>query len=114
MIDTKKAHTGRCRMAIVTTAIAAVLLCGGRASAWAASAGAPTPPATQVAAGTSEGSSNRGMTPAATTAPPIADSYAKRETNARNLEQFKGGDVVIVGTTGVVVVLLLLIILLSL
>jgi hypothetical protein len=54
------------------------------------------------------------MTPAATTSSPIADQYAQRETSARNLEQFKGGDVIIIGSTGVIVVLLLLIILLAL
>jgi hypothetical protein len=113
-MGTKETRTGRCRIAIVTTAIAAVLLCGGRASAWAASAGTPTPPAAQAGEGTSEGSANRGMTPAATTPSPIADRYAERETSARNLENFKGGDVVIVGSTGVIIVLLLIIIILSL
>jgi hypothetical protein len=114
MIGTKEARTARCRNAIVTAAIAAVLLCGGRASAWAASTGTPTPPAAQVSAGTARGSANRGMTPAATTSSPIADQYAQRETSARNLEQFKGGDVIIIGSTGVIVVLLLLLILLAL
>ena len=114
MSGTKEARTARCRNAIITAAIAAVLLCGGRASAWAASAGTPTPPATQASAATSTGSSNRGATPAATTSSPIADQYAERETSARNLEQFKGGDVVIIGSTGVIVVLLLIIIMLAL
>jgi hypothetical protein len=44
----------------------------------------------------------------------VAGSYADREANARELENFKGGDVVIVGSAGLVVVLLLVIILLSL
>ena len=113
MSGTKEARTARCRNAIVTAAIAAVLLCGGRASAWAASAGTPTPPATQASAVTSP-VSNRGATPAETTSSPIAERYAERETSARNLEQFKGGDVVIIGTTGVIVVLLLIIIILAL
>lgn len=113
MSGTKEARTARYRNAIVTAAIAAVLLCGGRASAWAASAGTPAPPATQASAATFPGS-DRGATPAAATSSPIADQYAERETSARNLEQFKGGDVVIIGSTGVIVVLLLIIILLSL
>jgi len=114
MSGTKEARTARCRNAIVTAAIAAVLLCGGRASAWAANAGTPTPPATQPSTATSTSSSNRGPTAAATTSSAIADQYAERETSARNLEQFKGGDVVIIGSTGVIVVLLLIIILLAL
>ena len=113
MMATKEARSTRFRTAIVSAAIAAVLLCGGRASAWAASAGTPTPPATQASAVTSP-VSNRGATPAETTSSPIAERYAERETSARNLEQFKGGDVVIIGSTGVIVVLLLIIILLAL
>ena len=113
MIGTKEARIPRCRTAIVSAAIAAVLLCGGRASAWAA-AGTPTAPAAQVGAATSAGASDRGTTPGATSSSALADRYAQRETSARNLEQFKGGDVVIVGSTGVIIVLLLIIIILAL
>jgi hypothetical protein len=113
MIRTSGTRSARCRNAIVTAAIAVVVLCGGRASAWAASNGSPTPPAVSAGASSAQGSA-RGPPQAATPAPPLADRYADRETNARDLEKFKGGDVVIVGSAGVIVVLLLLIILLSL
>lgn len=113
MTLTNGTRAARCRNAIVTVAIAAILLCAGRASAWAATTETPAPPIAPVAAGSAEGPSTRG-TPATTNAPPVAQSYADREANARDLENFKGGDVVIIGSTGVIVVLLLIIILLSL
>jgi|KBSMisStandDraft_5_1062788.scaffolds.fasta_scaffold2425427_1 hypothetical protein len=115
MTGTNPTRIARCQHAIVTAAIAAIVLCGGRASAWAATKGMPpSPPALNVGAGTPEGSSNRAPAQAATTAPAVADRYAERETSARNLENFKGGDVIIVGSTGVIIVLLVIIILLSL
>jgi hypothetical protein len=113
MTLTNGMRAARCRNAIVTVAIAVILLCAGRASAWAATSEASVPPLAPVAAGALQGSSTRG-TPATSNAPLVADSYADREANARELENFKGGDVVIIGGTGLVVVLLLLIILLSL
>ncbi len=106
-------RAARCRNAIVTVAIAVILLCAGRASAWAATSEMPAPPIAPVAAGSPQGPSTRG-TPATTNAPLVAGSYEDREANARELENFKGGDVVIIGSTGLVVVLLLVIILLSL
>lgn len=110
MSQNSATRAARYRSAIVAGAIAVIVLCGGRASAWAATSGTPVVPA---AASTAQGSANR-ETPSATTAPGLADKYAERGTSARNLENFKGGDVVIVSTTGVIVVLLLIIILLSL
>jgi hypothetical protein len=112
MTLTNATRAARCRNAIVTVAIAVILLCAGRASAWAATSEMP-PPISPVAAGSSEGPSTRG-TPATGHARSVAESYADREASARNLESFKGGDVVIVGSTGVIVVLLVIIILLSL
>ena len=108
MTRTNSTRAARCRSAIVTVAIAVILSCAGRASAWAAPSETPAPPIAPVAAGSAQASSTRGA-PA-----PVADRYADREANARELENFKGGDVVIVGTTGVIVVLLVIIILLSL
>jgi hypothetical protein len=113
MTKTNGRTSARCRNAIVTAAIAIVVLCGGRASAWAAGKGMPAPPAVSASTATIESGTNRG-TPAATAASPMTDSYADRETSARDLQKFKGGDVVIVGTTGVIVALLVVIILLSL
>ena len=112
MIGTNGTRMARCRYAIVTAAIAGVLLCGGRASAWAATSSGT--PAAQVGENPSASSSSRATTPAAPTSSSVADRYAQRETSARNLESFKGGDVVIVGSGGVIIVLLLIIIILSL
>ena len=114
MIRTNGTRAARYRNAIVTAAIAIVVLCGGRASAWAASTGMPATPVASATTGTAEGLPTRGATPATPTAPPMADSYADRETSARDLAKFKGGDIVIIGSTGVIVVLLVVIILLSL
>jgi hypothetical protein len=67
-----------------------------------------------MAAGASESSPNRATTRSATTAPSIAETYADREANARDLENFKGGDIVIIGSGGAIVLLLVIIILLVL
>lgn len=111
MTRTNGKCAARCRNAIVTVAIAVVMLCGGRASAWAASNG---PPAASEGAGTSAESSHRGASPPATTAPTLADRYADRETNARDLEKFQGGDIVIIGSGGAILVLLIIILLITL
>ena len=113
MIKTNGTRAARCRSAIVAGAIAVIVLCAGRGSAWAASNGPPAVPAVPACATAAESSSNLETTPPATAAP-LASRYADREARARNLENFKGGDVVIVGSTGVIVVLLVIIILLSL
>jgi len=101
----------RYRNLLVTAAIAIVVLCGGRASAWAAGKGMAAPPA---GADIAEVSSTRGTAPGAPMAPKMAEKYADRETSARDLEKFKGGDIVIIGSGGAVIVLLLIIILIAL
>jgi hypothetical protein len=110
MIRNNEKCAARFRNALVTAAIATIVLCGGRASAWAASKGMPTPPV----ASTDTGTSDRGTTSAATTATAPAGNYADRETSARDLENFKGGDIVIIGSTGAVLVLLVVILVLLL
>jgi hypothetical protein len=108
MIRNNEKRTARYRNALVSAAIATIVLCGGRASAWAASQGVPPAPAASTEAATS----GRGTT--ATTAPALAGNYADREASARDLENFKGGDVVIIGSTGLIVVLLVVILVLLL
>ncbi len=104
----------RYRNAIVTAAIAIVVLCGGRASAWAAGKGVPAPPAASTGTDIAEISSTRGTAPGAAMAPKTAEKYADRETSARDLEKFKGGDIVIIGSGGAILVLLLIIIIIAL
>jgi hypothetical protein len=109
MVRNNGTRAARLRTALVAAAIATIVLCGGRASAWAASKGMPTPPP----AATETSMSARG-TPATSARSAPAGNYAERETSARDLEKFKGGDVVIIGSTGVIVVLLVVIIVLLL
>lgn len=42
--------------------------------------------------------------------PSLDDTYAAREAKSKNLEAFKGGDVVIIGSTTVIIVLLIVLI----
>jgi len=99
----------------VTAVVAAMMvLCTGRGSAWAADPRVPAPAAAAATAATGERQASGTTAAEAPTATSLADSYAAREANARDLENFRGGDVVIVGTTGLIVVLLVIIILLSL
>ena len=116
MMRTNRTVAARCRDAIVTAAVAAMMvLCTGRGSAWAADQRAPTPSAAPAtAAGTSEGPASGAAVAEGPIAASLADSYAAREANAQDLQNFRGGDIVIVGTTGLIVVLLVIIILLSL
>jgi hypothetical protein len=43
--------------------------------------------------------------------PSMEDTYAAREATSKNLETFKGGDVVIIGSTALIIVLLVILIL---
>ena len=42
--------------------------------------------------------------------PSVEQGYASREASAKGLENFKGGDVVIIGSTGLILVLLIILI----
>ena len=52
-----------------------------------------------------------GARPDRAPAPTMDQSYASREAEAKSLESFKGGDVVIIGSTGLVILLLVILIL---
>jgi hypothetical protein len=88
----------------------ALVLTGGRASCWAAqpasAATASDPVGRSTPSQTAAASSPAAATPAST-----ADGYAAREAQAKELENFRGGDVVIIGSTGVIILLLVLLIL---
>jgi hypothetical protein len=115
MMPINRTGVARCRNAIVSVAVAAMMvLCSGRGTAWAADKSAPTPSAAPETAGTRDGPASGVTVAEGATTPSLAETYATREANARELQNFRGGDVVIVGTTGVIVVLLVIIILLSL
>jgi hypothetical protein len=95
------------------TAVFAVAfaLWGGRTNAWAASTGSPsrTSPAAQTTSADSR--PTLAHVPQSPGSASLEDSYASREASSKNLEQFKGGDVVIIGSGGLVIVLLVILIL---
>ena len=94
-------------MAGILTLFSVVL--GGQAASWAnqstAPIAAPRSPVTEGAA--TEASSS------AASSSSIDQTYAARESQAKGLEQFKGGDIVIVGAGGLIVVLLIILILVT-
>jgi hypothetical protein len=113
MMPISGSRAARYRTAIFTVAVGAMLVvCSGRGAAWAATNNKESTRAAHSAVPTAPQRSQ------ATTPMPVGPSlvadYAEREASAPDLQNFQGGDVVIVGTTGVIVVLLLVIILLSL
>jgi hypothetical protein len=113
MIAISRSRAARYRSAIVTVAVGAMLVvCGGRGSAWAATNNQEATPAAHSAVPT--GPQRPQATAPMPVGPSLVESYAEREASAPDLQNFQGGDVVIVGTTGLIVVLLLVIILLSL
>src|SRR4051812_47207037 len=111
-VGAARRRDSRWRDAIVTAVVTAMLvLCSGRGSAWAMDKPAPAPSAAPATAAIGEGPASGATATEAPTGPSLADTYAAREASARDLENFRGGDVVIVGTTGLIVVLLVIIIL---
>lgn len=101
------------RVLIAAMTMAAVL-CGGVASSSATQQSFTG----RVPVQEGDPASSRSTAPASAPAssPDLAameGSYASREASAKNLENFRGGDVVIVGTTGLIIVLLILLIILT-
>ena len=95
----------RSRYRLLTFALAlGVYLCAGQATSQAAQppVAAAAPVAQSSAPATSHPSSP---------APGSAESYAAREVSAKDLENFRGGDIVIIGSTGAIILLLVLLIL---
>jgi hypothetical protein len=87
----------------------ALVLTSGRASCWAAqSAAAASDP---VGSRSAPSETAAASSPAAGTPASTAEGYAAREAQAKDLENFRGGDVVIIGSTGLVILLLVLLIL---
>ena len=93
----------------VLTVVMAVTfaLWGGQATSWAAQPGAPTSPQAEARGGAAR---PRAQTPAAAAPSPssIDEGYASREAAAPDLQSFKGGDVVIIGSTGLVLILVII------
>jgi hypothetical protein len=101
--------TSRYRRHILTAimVVTSVFL-GGGVSSWASQ---PAPPANSAPVQSSGSESQTTVAPPATHAPSLEETYAAREAAAKDLEPFKGGDLVIVGSGGLVLVLLIILIL---
>jgi hypothetical protein len=84
------------------------MVLGAQAPSWAKPVGKPM--AAEVGASPS-GAEPVALSPAPSSAPSMDETYGAREAKSKPLEQFKGGDVVIIGSTGVVIILLVLLIL---
>jgi hypothetical protein len=112
MMGTDATHEFRWYRPILTAVVVLVLaLTGGRASCWASPAaaaaprgaepaGQPTPPASPATSAAAPGASAS-----------VGQTYASREANAKSLQNFQGGDIVIIGSGGLVLVLVILLIL---
>jgi hypothetical protein len=84
----------------------ALTLTFGTTDAWAKTAA--TAPVTETASETS----TRAPETTQATQPSFEDAYAQREQATPGLENFEGGDIVIIGSTGLIILLLILLILL--
>jgi hypothetical protein len=95
------------RRALVATFAIAVTLLGAQATSWAAAGERAAAPAGQV------DGAGAGPSPAekAPLQPSMAERYAAREATSKNLETFKGGDVVIIGSSALVIVLIVVLVL---
>lgn len=85
----------------------ALTLTFGTTDAWAKTAA--TAPVTQAA---SEASTRSSSETTKTSQPSFDDAYAQREQATPGLENFEGGDIVVIGSTGLIILLLILLILL--
>jgi hypothetical protein len=82
------------------------MVLGAQSPSWAKPVGKPM--ASEVSP---SGAGPVALSPAPSSAPSMDETYGAREAKSKPLEQFKGGDVVIIGSTGVVIILLVLLIL---
>jgi hypothetical protein len=100
------------RRLLPVSAALALTFTFGTADAWA-KGNPPAPPAVEAPAETAPRTE-----PTAPQSPipgfDFADSYAVREANAAALQDFEGGDVVIIGSGGLILVLLIVLIILLL
>jgi hypothetical protein len=116
MIPTNMNRCFRQRVKNLSAAVAVALtLLAGQAASWAGQPGSPAGAAAVQAADA------KSIVPQEQTSSPISSTdetgrtYASREAAAKTngLENFKGGDVVIVGAGGLIVVLLIILIIVA-
>jgi hypothetical protein len=106
------------RSPLMTVTLAVVFaLMGAYSPAWAAPA-APTQDSSPFRGGGERGDPTAQGRPASSQPGNLASaeeqSYAAREASAKDLENFKGGDLVIIGSGGLVIVLLVVLLILLL
>ena len=107
-------RSSRWKFRIVVAAMTvASVLCGSAATSWSAPLGgraaSPSAPV-QVA---DPAAPRMTSPPSSPDLAAMEDAYASREASAKNLENFRGGDVVIIGSTGLILVLLIIVILIA-
>ena len=102
--------TSRNRRHVLTTVmVVASVFLGARGTSWATQPERPAKaPVVRQAGGEAGPTVNFAAEPRAAS---LEETYASRETSAKDLEPFKGGDLVIVGSGGLVLVLLIILIL---
>jgi hypothetical protein len=105
LIDAIQRSRGRYRI-LTAVMVVALAVCGVQATS---RAGQPGPLVTS-SEGRGTGATPTSGPSTATESPATEGDYASREASAKGLEDFKGGDVVIVGSAGLVIVLLVILI----
>ena len=107
MTGTETSNKPRGGRGILIVICAAMLGIGAiQSTSWAKQPGSGRATASVTTEG-SEPGARRDRAPT----PTVEEGYASREAEAKSLESFKGGDVVIIGSAGLIIVLLVLLIL---
>jgi len=113
MTGTETSNKPRHGRRILVMICAAMLGIGAiQSTSWANQSAAGAPPSSVKIEGTgkTEGTGSLARQDRAPS-PTMDETYASREAEAKSLESFKGGDIVIIGGTGAVIVLLVILIL---
>ena len=102
--------TQKWRHLLMAVLVVAFVLFGGRATSFANQPAASTAAFGGKTEGAGLGSATQSVPPLSRS-PSMDETYAQREAAAKDLEPFKGGDLVIIGSGGAVIVLLVILIL---
>ena len=101
----------RARRLLITVLGALLALGATQATSWANQPGRAVQSAPSVETEGVTSGSSVDSTKKPSSSSTMDQTYAAREADAKSLESFKGGDIVIIGSTGAVIVLLVILIL---